>query len=192
MKQTQTLKDFTKQIIHYLGSGYTHAKVVKIPPKKRHKSYYITKKVSEYYGTNISRGRRQQRRRKGLVNYAAVAFQDRLFVLLRTNGEHNNKPNEFIKVSRLKVELSKWIALIFFRNEEKRWTCRLAKETYRRFKEDFHLAIKNGNGYKYNQLCAMWKNLPHWRGIGRQTSELHKYIKEQKQLYSREWSCIVG
>lgn len=190
MKQTKTLKEFTKEIIKYLGSGYKYAKVAYIPPKKRHRSHEIAKKVSDYYQTDLTRGKRQHRRRKNLANYGAVMFQDRVIVILRTAGEHNDQPNEFREVHKLEVQLSEWIGLIFFRNETGRWTCRVSRETFRRVKADLQLAIKNGNGRNYNLMKTMWLNLPYWKGIGRQSSELHRFIKEELKKYKRSWEPL--
>ncbi len=190
MQQTKTLKEFTREAIKYLGNGYKYAKVVQIPKKKRHRSNEIQKKVSEYYKTDLSRGKRQHRRRKNLANYGGAMFQDRVIVLFRTEGEHNDGDKEFIEVSKLEVELSEWIGLVFFKNEFKRFTVRLSRDTYRRIKLDFQLAIKNGSGKNYHKLLAMWRGLPWWKGIGRQSSELHCYTKELLKKYRREWKPL--
>ena len=192
MQQTKTLQEFTREAIKYLGNGYKYAKVVQIPNKKRHRSHEIQKKVSEYYKTDLTRGKRQHRRRKNLANYGGAMFQDRVIILFRTEGEHNDGDKEFVEVSKLEVELSEWIGLVFFKNEFNRWTVRLSRDTYRRIKSDFQLAIKNGNGRNYHKLLAMWRGLPHWKGIGRQSSELHKYIKERLKKYNRDWEFLLG
>ena len=190
MKQTKTLKEFTKEVIKYLGSGYKYAKVAYIPPKKRHRSNEIAKKVSDYYQTDLTRGKRQHRRRKQLANYGGVMFQDRVIVILRTAGEHNDEAGEFREVSKLEVQLSEWLGLIFFKNEFDHWTVRVSRDTYRRIKADLQLAIKNGNGRDYNLLKTMWLNLPWWKGIGRQSSELHRYTKELLKKYGRSWEPL--
>jgi hypothetical protein len=192
MKQAKTLKEFTQEVIKYLGSGYKYAKVVKIPHKKRNRSHEIAKKVSNYYKTDLSRGKRQYKRKKGLANYGAVMFQDRIIVILRTSGEHNDQPNEFKEVSRLEVELSEWLGLIFFKNEYSSWSVRVSRNTYQKIKADLEIAIKNGNGRNYNLLKAMWLNLPHWKGIGRQSSELHRYTKELLKKYKRGWQPLFA
>jgi hypothetical protein len=190
MKIAKNLKEFTKEIIKYLGSGYKYAKVVKIPHKKRRRSNEIAKKVSNYYQTDLSRGKRQYKRKKGLANYGAVMFQNGIIVVLRTNGENTDQPNEFKEVSKLEVELSEWLGLIFFRNEFNRWTVRVSRDTYRKIKADLEIAIKNGNGRNYNLLKAMWRGLPWWKGIGRQSSELHRYTKELLKKYGRSWEPL--
>jgi hypothetical protein len=190
MKTAKNLKEFTQEVIKYLGSGYKYAKVVQIPHKKRRRSHEIAKKVSEYYKTDLSRGKRQHRRRKNLANYGAVMFQDRIIVILRTSGEHNDNQREFKEVSKLEVELSEWLGLIFFKNEFDRWTVRVSRDTYRRIKADIQLAIKNNNGRNYHKLISMWRGLPWWKGIGRQSSELHRYTKELLKKYGRSWEQL--
>jgi len=192
MKRAKTLKQFTQEVIKYLGSGYKYAKVVSIPPKKRHRSHEIAKKVSRYYQADLSRGKRQHRRRKDLANYGAVMFQDRIIIILRTSGEHNDNDGEFREVSKLEVELSEWIGLVFFRNEFDRWTVRVSRETYRRIKLDLQLAIKNGNGRTYHKLLDMWRALPWWKGIGRQSVELHRFIKDELKKHKRSWKPLYA
>lgn len=192
MKTTTTLKEFTKEAIKYLGSGYKYAKIVQIPNKKRHRRHEIQKKVSDYYKTDLSRGKRQYRRRKNLANYGGVMFQDRVIILFRTEGEHNNGEKEFLEVSKLEVKLSEWIGVVFFKNEFNRWTVRLDRDTFRKFKSDFQLAIKNGNGRNYHKLLSMWSSLPYWKGIGRQSADLHKFIKERLKKYNRDWEFLLG
>ena len=190
MKQAKTLKEFTKEVIKYLGSGYKYAKIAYIPSKKRHISHEIAKKVSNHYQTALSRGKRQYRRKKQIANYGAVMFQDRVIVILRTAGKHNDESGEFREVHKLEVQLSEWIGLIFFKSELNRWTVRVSRETYRRIKLDLQLAIKNGNGRNYHKLLAMWRGLPWWKGIGRQSSELHRFIKEELKKYKRNWEPL--
>lgn len=190
MKIAKNLKEFTKEVIKYLGSGYKYAKVAYIPPKKRFRTKEIIEKVSNHYQTNLSRGKRQHRRRKQLANYGAVMFQDRLIVILRTAGEHNDEAREFREVNKLEVQLSEWVGLIFFKNEFNRWTVRVSRETFRRVKADLQLAVKNGNGRAYYKLLDMWRGLPWWKGIGRQSSELHRYTKELLKKYNRGWKPL--
>lgn len=190
MKIAKNLREFTKEVIKYLGSGYKYAKVAYIPPKKRFRTKEIIEKVSNHYQTDLSRGKRQHRRRKQLANYGAVMFQDRLIVILRTAGEHNDEEGEFREVSKLEVQLSEWLGLIFFKNETGRWTCRVSRDTYRRIKADLQLAAKNGNGRTYYKLLDMWRGLPWWKGIGRQSSELHRHTKELLKKYNRRWKPL--
>jgi len=191
MKQVTTLEDFVKNVIKYLGSGYKYYKVVKIPRKKRTKTAQICEKIEKYYSTSISRGKRQYRRKKGLANYGAVNFRDTI-VILRTSGEHTDKEKEFKTFKNLTVEISEHLGLIFFKNEFDRFTVRLDRLTFRRFREDFYIAIKNNQKRNYDKLKSMWLNLPRFKGIGTQGKELNKQIKKQLKTFKRNWKSLYS
>ena len=191
MKKSETLNDFVLNVIKYLGSGYKYYKVVKIPRKKLHKTHRILEKIGNKYQTNLTRGKRQYRRKKNIANYSAINFRDTI-VILRTSGEHTDKEKEFKTFKNLTVEISEHLTLIFFKNEHNRFTVRLDRLTFRRFKEDFYIAIKNGNGRNYNKLKKMWLNLPRYKGIGNQGSELHSFIKNKLKEFKRDWRALYN
>ena len=191
MKKSETLNDFVQQTIKYLGSGYKYYKVVKIPHHKRIKIAKILEKIENQYHTSLSREKRQYRRKKNQANYGAANFRD-IILIFRTNGEHNDKEKEFKTFKNLTVEISEYLTLIFFKNEHNRFTVRLDRLTFRRFKEDFYIAIKNNNGRNYNKLKKMWLNLPRYKGIGSQGAELNNFIKETLKEFKREWRALYG
>ncbi len=191
MKKAEALNEFVQQTIKYIGSGYKYYKVVKIPYHKRTKIAKILEKIENQYHTSLSRGKRQYRRKKGLANYGAINFRDTI-VILRTSGEHTDKEKEFKIFKNLTVEISEYLTLIFFKNEYKRVTVRLDRLTFRRFKEDFYIAIKNNNGRNYNTLKKMWLNLPRFKGIGVQGSILHNFIKDNLKEFKREWRALYN
>ena len=192
MKRVTTLEDFVKNVIKYLGSGYKYYKVVRIPPKKQHKIAEISTKIQNQYQTNLSRGKRQYKRKLNKANYGAINYRD-IIIILRTSGEHNDKENEFKQFKKnITVEISEHLTIVFFKNEHKRITVKLDKITYRRFREDFYIAIKNNNGRNYNKLKQMWRNLPRFKGIGVQGSNLHKYIATKLQEFERNWQKLYN
>ena len=192
MKRAENLDRFVQNVIKYLGSGYKYYKVVRIPARKRSKTAQICQKIENRYQTSISRGKRQYRRKKGLANYGAVNFRD-IVIVFRTEGENQDKLGEFKTFKQsITIEISEFLTLVFFINERKRLTVRLDRLTYRRIREDFFLAIKNGSGYRYNKLKSMWLNLPRYKGIGVQGSNLHSFIKDKLKTYNRTWAPLYG
>jgi len=192
MKRVNNLEDFIKNAIKYLGSGYKYYKIVQIPAKKQHKTAQICEKIKNQYQTSLSRGKRQYKRKLNKVNYGAINYRD-IIIIFRTAGEHNDDKNEFKEFKKnITVEISEHLTLVFFRNEHKRITVKLDKITFRRFREDFYLAIKNNNGYNYNKLKTMWRNLPRYKGIGSQGSQLHKYISTKLQEFNRNWKKLYN
>ena len=192
MKRSENLEKFVQGVIEYLGSGYKYYKVVRIPAHKRAKTGEILRKIENRYQSSLSRGKRQYRRKQGLANYGAVNYRD-IIIIFRTAGENQDKENEFTEFKKsLTIEISEFLTLIFFKNERNNLTVRLDRLTYRRFREDFFIAIKNGNGYAYNKLKGMWLNLPRYKGIGVQGSNLHSFIKEKLKTYGRTWAPLYS
>ena len=190
MIKVERLDDLVRHTIKYLGSGYKYYKIVQIPFKKRTKTAQICEKIKNQYQTTLSRGKRQYKRKKGLSNYGAINYRD-IIIIFRTQGENNDDKNEFKEFKKnLKLEISEWISLVFFKNEHNRLTVKLDKMTYRRIKEDFYIAIKNNQGQNYNKLKYMWKNLPRYKGIGVQGSQLHRYISTKLQEFNRNWKKL--
>ncbi len=183
MKRAETLKEFTHLLIAYVGTGYCYYKITHIPNKKAHKTPQILQKVSEHYQTNLSQGKRQYKRKKGLANYAAVNYRDML-VVLHTNGEHQDNPNEFKQLTKkgIELKLSKFLILILFKDERDKWTFRLGKRSFQFFMGEIEIAFTNSNGKKFHTLKTMFNHLPHYMGIGKQKKELNKYIRKLQKL----------
>jgi hypothetical protein len=193
MKQAKNLTDFTKSVIFYISKGYTNYKIVRIPPKKADKTAKILKKVSNTYKTNLTRSQRSYRRRHNISNYMSVSFNG-VIVILRTAGKNNDKTNEFKNFGKekMEVEISEWITLVFFVSETNRVTARLSRETYRRIKDDFYLAIKNKNKANYRLLKKMWLNLPWTAGIGKQGKMLNMFVKQKLKEFNLNWQPIYS
>ncbi len=183
MKRAETLKEFTHLLISYVGTGYYYYKITYIPNKKAHKTPQILQKVSEHYQTNLSPGKRQYKRKKGLANYAAVNYRDML-VVLHTNGEHQDKPNEFKQLTRkgIELKLSKFLTLILFKDERDKWTFRLGKDTFQFFVGEIEIVLKNSNRKRFHILRSMFNNLPFYMGIGKQKREINKMIKAKQSF----------
>lgn len=183
MKRTETLKEFTGLLLAYVGTGYNHYKITHIPSKKSHKTAQILKKVSEHYQTDLTQGKRQYRRKKGIANYALVSYKD-IIIVLHTEGKNINQPREFKRITQkgMTLELSKFLTLILFKDERDKWTYRLGKDTYLFFKGELEVAFNNSNGKKFHSLKAMFNNLPIYKGIGTQKRELNKYIRELQKV----------
>lgn len=188
MKRAESLKEFTHLLIAYVGTGYSYYKITHIPNKKTHKTSKILQKVSEYYQTSLSQGKRQYKRKRGLANYAAINYRD-MVVILHTNGEDKDKPNEFKQLTQkgIELEFSKFLTLILFKDERDKWTYRLGKDSFQFFIGEVEIAFSNSNGKKFHTLKTMFNHLPPYMGIGKQKRELNKHIKKfQKSSESKK------
>ena len=174
MKRAETLKQFTHLLIAYVGTGYCYYKITHIPNKKAHKTPQILQKVSEHYQTNLSQGKRQYKRKKGLANYAAVNYRD-MIIVLHTRGEHIDNPNEFKQLTKkgIELKLSKFLTLILFKDERDKWTYRLGKDTFQFFMGEIEIALKSRNRKRLQKLRDMLNHLPPYMGIGKQKKELN-------------------
>ena len=193
MKRAESLKEFTHLLIAYVGTGYCYYKITHIPNKKAHKSPQIIQKVSEFYQTDLSQGKRQYKRKKGLANYAAVNYKD-MIVILHTKGEHQDKDYEFKQLTKKGIELkfSKFLTLILFKDERDKWTYRLGKDTFQFFMGEIEIALNNSNKKRLNTLKSMFNHLPYYLGIGKQKRDLNKKIKEVQKAnqFQTSWGLF--
>lgn len=188
MRQPNNLKEYCKDIIRYVGSGYNAFKIVRIDENKAHRTNEILLKVSEHYKTNLSRGMRHKGRLKNIANYGAIYFKNTI-IILRTAGEHTDKENEFIPIGKkMEIILSEWVGLILHKDEREIWTFRLSAETFSRFRGDYFLAYKNKDGRKFHTLEKMWAGFPFYHGIGKQRIVLFEYFREWKKTYKCDWN----
>jgi len=188
MKRAESLKEFTHLLISYVGTGYCYYKITHIPNKKAHKSPQILQKVSELYQTNISQGKRQYKRKKGLANYATINYKN-MIVILHTKGEHQDKDNEFKQLTKkgIELKLSKFLTLILFKDERDKWTYRLGKDTFRFFVGEIEIALNDSNRKRFNTLKSMFNHLPPYMGIGKQKRDINKKIRELKRLNHKNY-----
>ncbi|NPB03947.1 MAG: hypothetical protein GXO39_05990 [Thermotogae bacterium] len=191
MQDARNTVEFLRTVFRYLGTGYNAVQAAKIPEHKLKNREKILERIADRYETNRSRGSRQHRRIKGLANYAAVAFND-IVLVFRTPGTHSDKPAAFISIEKpFHVRLSPFLSFTFHRQENGRWTVRLGKVDYLRFKEDFRLAILHNKYKDYMRVRRMWLNLPRYRGIGKQGQSLHRQIKKWlKQQNLKHWPTL--
>ena len=189
MKRAETLKEFTHLLLSYVGTGYGYYKISHIPDKKSHRTVQILKKVSEYYQTQLSQGKRQYRRKRGIANYALVSYKN-IIVVLHTEGKSIDEERDFKRIGKkgISLEISKFLTLILFKDERDKWTYRLGKETFLFFKGELEVAYEHSNGRKFHTLKAMFNHLPPYMGIWRQKIALNQHIKKlQKAKRSNKY-----
>jgi len=196
MKKAENLNQFSNFLIRLIGAGYTNIKISKIPSKKLSKMAQICSKIENQYQTNLSRGKRQYKRIRGLRNYNAINYKD-LIIILATNGSEP-LDNGFKKFNgKLKIEISQYLSIVIHKDERNKLTIRLDRDTYRWFREEFKKAIEKGDGQKYYNLRAKYLNLIKslkWKGFGKQSKELNKTINELKKRSKKteKWQSILS
>lgn len=191
MKTCNSLTEFCRELLRYVGSGYKFSKVVRVPAEKFKNPLILSQiksKIENHYDTKLTRGKRQWNRLKDIANFGAVSYRN-LIVIIKTSGTNKNTINEkeFNLISKNELVISEWIGIILFQDERKKWTYRLTRETYQKMKGDYHLAFKNSNGKSFHTLQKMWRGFPNYQGIGKQRRELNKSIIEWQKKYKVRW-----
>lgn len=186
MKRYETLTELCQTLPKYLGNGYDFYRITRIPQKKAKKTAQIIKKLSNTYKTDLTQGKRQYRRKKGLANYALISYRD-IIIVLKTAGkdEVENDFNRF-KTS-LKLEISKYLTLILYRDEREVLTYRIERLTFNRMRAEFERCFKSKNGKKFHTLVKMFDNLPKYLGIGHQKKQLISDFKKWQKEHKTNW-----
>jgi len=190
MKRYETLTELCKALPKYLGNGYEQIRITRIPSKKVSKTDNILKRLSNTYKTDLTQGKRQYRRKKGLANYALLSYRD-IVIILKTSGtdETEDEINDFNRFNRsLKLEISKYLTLILYRDEREILTYRIERETFNRMRAEFERSFKSKNGKKFHNLVKMFDNLPYYKGIGHQKKQLISDFKEWQKEHRTRWT----
>ncbi len=196
MKQVQTLKGFLRQMIAHIGSGYINILVITIPKKKEHKKEKILTKIRLNYQTDLTRSQRYYAKKKGFANFQAISYMN-MVVILHTRGlikEKIDVGNGFVcfdTKSSLELNISDYLQLVIFRDERKKLTVKLNRETYRGFKNEFDLAYKKKSRFIYNNLLRRLSGLPPYRGIQLQKIAILKYLKQKNKENGISWNIPI-
>lgn len=186
MKTCFRIHEFCKEVIRYVGSGYSCIKFVEVPKDKEHKLREIKAKIEATYSTNLSRGKRQWNRLQKRANFAAVSYKN-FICILKTSGSENLTKNDFVNGVGYEFRLSKFLSLVLFKDERNTLTFKLGRDTFHWFKGAYQLAFKEGNGRKFHTLQKMWSGLPPFKGIGQQRKLLNQYLQELSGTYKKKW-----
>lgn len=190
--KSETFKEFCRDLIRILGSGYTSVKVVKIPQKKLHQRDEILKKIEKSYNIDFTRSQREYNKKKGFCNFLGCAFKDTV-IIAHTSG--NKRPeiemsgfNAVNEKNALKVVISDYLEIIAHKDERKKWTLRLSNETYREIKRKFAEAIKDKMKKKFLNLQERVSNLPSYNGFTKQKEELFLFIVDELKKGGLNWN----
>lgn len=191
MKKCNTLKEFIRNSILCISSGYTTYRIATIPQKKRYKKPQILKNIEKTYQTNLTRSQRYYAKKKGFANFKAVQYKE-LVLICYTNGEIKQEIDlgkgwaDFNKKSRLRLNISDYISIDVFRDERKKLTAKMSKELLTDTKAEIKEAFKTRNGFRFHNILKKWHSLPTYRGFQLQKKDLVFFInglkKDNKQI----------
>ncbi|MEA3522413.1 MAG: hypothetical protein U9R50_05515 [Campylobacterota bacterium] len=188
MKIYETLTELCQALPKYIGNGYKYYRITRIPPEKVSKTAQILKRLSNTYQTELTQGKRQYRRKKGLSNYSLFCYRD-LVIILKTPGTEETENETDFKTfnGSLSLVISKYLTLILYRDERGVLTYRIERETFNRMRSMFEQSFKSKNGKKFHTLVKMFDNLPYYKGIGHQKKQLIRDFKEWQKEHKTKW-----
>lgn len=186
MKKCKTLKEFIRNCILVISSGYTNYKIVQIPEKKIYRKGEIFRKIECNYQTNLTRSQRYYAKSKGFANFKAIQYKETIFICY-TKG--TIKPNidkgegwlDFNIKRRLRLNISLYMAINIYKDEREKITAKVDTLIFRDTKAEIKECFKTKNGFRYHNILKKWHNLPRYRGIQLQKKELVFYINKLKK-----------
>jgi len=180
--KSDNLKTFLGAIISFLGHGYTSYKIVSIPQKKIEKKSMILKKIEKNYKTSRTRSQRAYAKKKNRANFGAVNYNN-LVIILHTKGEISPEIDygkgwySFEKKSKIELNLSDYTSIIVFKDERKKITARLSKETLEDFKNRINEALKKRDKKALYAVLSSFRGYPLFRGIVMQKKALKEWLR---------------
>lgn len=190
MKKVENIKDFCRNILSYVGAGYSDYKINVIPEKKAAdalKVSRIQKKIIEKYDTDLTKDQRYYKKSKGYANYGSIYFKNKIY-LFRTSGERVETENFQEVPDQLTLEISEYLTLILFRDERGKFTFKMSKGTFRKIKEKIRIALIKKDGRSFHFEINKLRGLPTYRGIELQKNQLKKWIKKEQKKYKTNFN----
>lgn len=184
------LQPFFRAVLRYVGNGYTQCQLSYIPDKKKHKLPNIDTKLKNIYKSNLSQGKRQYRRKKGLCNYAVLRYRDFFYLILKSPGK--DELNEKWKtIYKLPLKLGNTLELQIIKDERNKNTIKISKQLLKEIKSKIALYIEKKQGNKLhtelNKLYNLHKAL-RYRGISIQISTILKEIKKLQKMHGTKYN----
>lgn len=184
------LDAFFRSLMRYIGNGYTDAQISVIPHKKVHKIKHIDVKLRERYKSDLTSGKRQYRRKKGLANYAVLRFRDKLYIVLKSPGK-DELDERWKSIYKTPLQLGDILRLEIIKDERGKNTVKIEKNLLKEIRSSIFLAIEKRDGRRFhnelNKLYNLHKVLKY-RGIAMQLSSLLRDIKIAQKKHGTSWN----
>jgi len=182
--KSDNLKTFLGATISYLGHGYTTFKIVSIPEKKINKKSMILKKIEKNYQTKKTRSQRAYAKKKNRANFGAVCYNNTIIILhtkgkISENIDYGKGWYQFNEKSKIELNLSDYTSIVIFRDERKKITARLGKETLEDVKNRINEALKKKDKKALYAVLNTFKGYPLFRGIVMQKKSLKAWLRDK-------------
>ena len=189
MRKCNTLLEFSRLILNYVGNGYQEIQVSTVPEKKRQKITMIDAKITKKYQTDLTRGQRQYRKKKGICNYVALRYNYTILVL-KTPGEipKEIKKEEFGHILKTKIQFE-FLGIEIVHDKEG-YSFKLTKKYEKEVMNRFELAIskREQNFFKkeITKIYNLHRLLPY-RVLNKQVSNILKKIKTLQKKHNTHY-----
>lgn len=186
MKKCKTLKEFIRNSILCISSGYTKYKIVEIPKKKIHKKEKILAKIEREYRTDLTRSQRLYAKSKGFANIKAIQFKE-VVLICYTSGEIRQEIDlgkgwvDFNEKSLLRANISDYLSIDIFKDERKKITAKISNDIFKATKLEIKECFKTRNGFRFHNIFKKIHGLPNYRGFQLQKKDLVFYCNELKK-----------
>jgi len=182
--KSDNLKTFLGATISYLGHGYIYYKIVSIPQKKIEKKAQILKKIEKNYQTKKTRSQRAYAKKKGKANFGAVCYNNTIIILhtkgvISENIDYGKGWYQFNEKSKIELNVSDYTSIIIFKDERKKITARLSKETLEDFKNRINEALKKKDKKALYAILSSFRGYPLFRGIVMQKKSLKAWLRDK-------------
>ena len=184
----EDIKSLARQLIRYVGNGYSEIQVSIIPEKKLPKISKIDEKLNRRYSLDLTTYQRQYRRRKNKANFVGLRYK-RTIIILKSKGDTEIE-ERFKSVLGSIIDFG-YLKIVLYKDEREKLTFKIEREIYRDMKEKILLSIKNRQGRAFHseisKLYTLSKVLPY-RGVNLQISSILKTIQEKQKEHGTRWS----
>ncbi len=184
----EDIKSLSRQLMRYVGNGYSEIQVSTIPEKKFSKISKIEEKLNKRYSLDLTTYQRQYRRRKNKANFVGLRYK-KTIIILKTKGE-TEREEKFINIFGSVIDYG-YLKIVLYKDERNKMTFKIERDIYRDIKEKILLSIKNRQGRAFHseisKLYTLSRVLPY-RGVNLQISSILKTIKEKQEEHGTRWN----
>jgi len=153
------------------------------PERKKSKWESIDQKLIERYKADLSKFQRARKKKKGIMNFLYIRWSMHS-VILHSKGILDPEieiqdPFKDIRKDPLEIKISEDISMSIYKTDQKGFSVKLSKETYKGFKAVIWDSARTQNKDILLKEWAKLNGIPSWKGVIEQKKRLAKYALKQ-------------
>jgi len=174
---------FLQFLVYAFGRGYFWYCHTVFPERKKSKWESIDQKLIERYKADLSKFQRARKKKKGIMNFLYIRWSMHS-VILHSKGVLDPEieiqdPFKDIRKNPLEIKISEDISMSIYKTDQKGFSVKLSKETYKGFKAVIWDSAKTQNKDILLKEWAKLNGIPSWKGVIEQKKRLAKYALKQ-------------